>query len=246
MDEGVFFFQDPRNFNDKRDCMCRYTYRGSEADWKSFIMNPERFVFLNRDKRRAFFKELKTRKFDWQQIYSLGKGNIFEDEKTLIRRYDDMGVLCLTANTNPEYMWREYGREGNGFCLGFELENIGAGHALRFNDSEFSESYKSTCGSYVAAHKVNYDDEPFVFNRLVPNGSPFDFFTTKETRWDKEDEWRLMMWTTDLRYPNDRRIHFHKDQLKSIEYGRKIDAEIKDKIKNIIEKKYPTSVSQLW
>lgn len=142
--------------------------------------------------------------------------------KEFYQRFCDIfGVLSLTANPSNDEMWKKYGANHKGFCVGYKKDILkqyvgGAGPVVYTND---------------LPHVVYFKDDGMT--QHIKNV----FF--KEAKWDFEQEYKVhKIW--DHRATNvERSIVIPVEAICEVIVGKNINEHDYNEIKAIVETKYP-------
>jgi hypothetical protein len=94
----------------------------------------------------------------------------------------NMGVLCLTVSNASELMWKEYGREGTGFVIGFDTTHPG---------------FKAMTHPRGVG-RVIYSAEGFPSFLGMLENNPYEPLFRKRPQYSYEQEWRSLRLLKDL------------------------------------------------
>jgi len=139
-----------------------------------------------------------------------------------------LGILCLSESTEPDnlLMWSHYADSHEGFAIEFDAEH------------PFFDQKRSEDDQFRQLNRVTYQSNrpELIFNEV----DNFQNFLVKSTQWEYEQEWRML---TDLSSAdksietNEHSVHLFNlpfSALKSITFGCKASAELKQEIKSIL------------
>lgn len=137
------WFAHPKNLNDPYDIRIPVRFNYDE------IYNPlflEKLKVLGREK--LYWIDPNSREFRVliENRFELIKQNpeaYFEENYLNLRNsyaYDRVGVFSLTENCLDETMWAYYGKNSEGFCIGFDTVGLLRSFPLSFGFAQYNDS----------------------------------------------------------------------------------------------------------
>lgn len=175
---GQVWFSKPEKLNDPFDCAIPFTFNWTDDDLILFY-DSQYNELKNQNKNTTvphhidfFFDNGRP-----NQRYKRFVDNLQKDLSIqLHNRISQLGIACFTEKKDDILMWSNYANSHKGFCI------------------EFDTSY-APFHTLNALQKVVYDSK---YPSLSPvailksKGIPDDVLKTKSTRWEYENEWRLV------------------------------------------------------
>lgn len=220
LENNEFYFSSPQQLNDPKDCYVNFVYKGSEDEFiahmvkKGILVHPTLENWLSNS----------TKTVDGKYLYQ-------KREQT-----NKVRVFCLSGLYNETLMWSHYAESHKGICIEFKTYNVPNGAFL--NSDSLIPHFKN--GNNFIIYKVKYEEEfPKEVNLLNENEweRTSNFIITKNASWEYEDEYRIVLPTSEFNGDN-YTIKFDKRALKSIIFGTNIDKIKIREIYNIIDKNY--------
>jgi len=133
------------------------------------------------------------------------------------------GILCLSGTWDNVLMWAHYANSHKGIITIFQFDRY---HAF-----------------YGKMMKVQYKKGVTYFEIDHPN-SPmkiWESFSTKDTIWEYENEYRVINPPAELHIYDGNGIKpFPRELLKGVIFGYRISPKVRDKIINMVSRYYPT------
>lgn len=214
LEKQVVFFASPAEFNDPFDCKIPIRYDiNPEKQLEDIYFNIIKAVHKNES-------DEKIRTFAKKQVHD---GEV--DPKTFKKNdqvyFDDldkrMGVFSVSEHNNDILMWGHYANSHKGFCLGLDVAEL-----MKSDDIDF-------------IGKVNYSSS---FPIIIPSGNlEHQFEKQIFSKWDKwiyEAEYRFTK-----NHIQNRKIVLSSQCYKEIIFGYQMENKERNKIKNIVLKKFP-------
>lgn len=226
--ERKVWFAKPSSFNDPFDCKIPIRY-DLMSDWEIF----EKYLYESKQKaEHQNWSRQQHRNFakHWTKKTPLrNKIRIKEFQEQSFKDFDSQfGVLSLTANPTNLQMWKLYSAEHSGFCIGFNPRIM-----FRY---------------FGGGGKVKYYDELPIIKPI-----PFHDFETqhiyqaysKLNKWEYEEEYRVSKIFEPFSSFNKRSMVLHKEAIKEVILGAKMNEQHKSEIISIIKNSLShVSVSQ--
>jgi hypothetical protein len=217
------YFSHPDEFNDPFDCKVDYFHKGTRDKWVDFFCQ---FDKMHPVKASNHVKDcLKNGTLKQRKEGIVLKKRIKFDEGNFLR------ACCFSETEKSVLMWSHYTQKHEGICLSFK--SYYAGDYYLPLDSEYALPF----------NKVNYfDDRPKAVNLLDMSNTPeikriiSDFFVTKFTHWQYENEYRLLETMNSLGGKST--VNFQKDALQGIIFGLRVKPDDAQHIKDIVDEYY--------
>jgi hypothetical protein len=202
------FLADPNSFEDEFDCKIPVRYdllSDNEFFEKCFTISKLKFPNLSINDHLENVKKIAN-----QDI----KKKITKNQNFRFRELNSrLGVLSLTANFQNEDMWKKYGDNFKGFCIGFDPEVI-----FQFFDGGGS---------------VNYVDElPIISPTPIHDVLTQNILQTytKLKKWSFEQEYRTYIFDNDPIELKNRQVQLPSEAFKEIILGKKMSKIIENEI----------------
>jgi len=212
------FLASPKTFEDELDCH-----------------NPIRFDLLTKQqinyyfiwyskKNNSGFTRQQHRKFarDWSKKSDINHPKIVKEfmSKSITEYYDHEGILSLTENWNNDKMWKKYGDDGKGICIGYDtkvlFKVLGGGGPVEYCD-KLPIIMPEPFMEFMEAHR----------NRI--------YFKLK--KWGFEEEYRTKIFWEEPASISDRRIQLPVEAFKKVILGDNISESDKVEVISIIKEK---------
>ena len=137
------------------------------------------------------------------------------------QRYEMFGVLCLTKSESNKYLWHQYSRDHNGFCVEFDGKKLAK--ELEFNEMG----------------EVHYHEEPAKttdFTDLYEDQQKRIYH--KKKKYEKEEEFRIIRYSRHRLSIAERNVKFSVDCISRVIIDSEMDEHNKEEIKSLAEGKY--------
>lgn len=159
-----------------------------------------------------------------------------EDMITKARR--DLGLACFSLSKGSDYMWLEYGGEGNGVCIEIDVPD----YTIDLHNVSYVKEKNIPINKILASAIGDRDATEFVFRNML---------CTKTEKWRLEDEVRFVISLPVIERQNKKKHRRERGQKKrpdgvfmniigsvitEVVFGNKIAPETFCKIKTEIEK----------
>jgi hypothetical protein len=215
--ENKIFLSPPREFEDKMDCNVP----------EKFPLKIELYeLFIERSKKEnPRFSRQQHRKYarDWSKKSPLANP---KQLKNLVEKFNEdfnnrFGVCSVTADPYNLNMWKKYGNNSKGICIGFNSEKlfsiVGGGGEIRYVDD---------------LPVIDFVHDDFE-TKHVKN------IMFKEKQWSFEKEYRLHKFWESNANLGDRNIVMPKDCIVEVILGKNISDANKKEITELIQQKHP-------
>lgn len=215
--DNSIFLASPNSFEDIKDCNIVEYFPSSHTDLYNTFLNKSRNI--NPD-----YSEEQHSKFAAKWSVESPLANIDYRDDLLMKlksEFDNrFGVLSLTANPCSDEMWRKYGNDHKGICIGFDTRKL-----------------LSVAGG----------GGPVCYYRVLP---VIDFFNddfrtkhiknimSKEDKWAFEEEYRLhKMWKHNV-HLSDRNISLPKDCIVKVILGSHMSDISRNEVVSVVQSKH--------
>lgn len=182
-------FTQPADLNDARECIVDIQVE-DEANFArrkvegTIARHPDKWIALKNAKGIQFANAFKE-----QEIAKAGNlGEVRDFKKRCLSNLlkqvnNNVGVLSLTSEGDSTHMWREYAKESQGICIGFDTKH------------EFFSNLDKSRRPMNVFRDVRYDYIPTL--AITPeitaaSESDYDWFFAKDEEWGIENEWRML------------------------------------------------------
>ena len=104
---------------------------------------------------------------------------------------EKMGICSLCANSNDKYMWEKYAGNSSGYCIEYDIDNY------EFDKNIFPVIYEDDRQTNIVLTLVNNFIGQLIVSfssgQIQADASHYlRLFTTKYTKWEYQDEWRIL------------------------------------------------------
>lgn len=217
------WFSHPFDLNDPLDVRPEHKFDLSEVEdprWLEMLLDRVAEVHpqlaTDRDRRTAAENQ-------WD-ITRANPSNITDAHKTIQTdrsRFDSYGVFSASTNGLNERLWKEYGEDSTGYCVGFDTVKL-------CKQVQCSYGY------------VTYSDSPFVYSFLNKR-KDIDMIFLKKTSWSHEEEFRFI--TAGIGAHSTRLQSFTPDTVAEVLLGENMSSSSEKELLGHIKSIYPTTVS---
>lgn len=219
--EGVVFFAAPEVFDDKLDCNVPEIFP-SGLDLYSFFYKKslETNCSFSQEQHIQFANH-------WAHHSPLANEEIREHYQEYFRKEfsNTHGILSLCLNPNNDYMWKNYGDNHQGYCVGFEVSEL-ASHCCSGGIVEYCEPIPSI-------DYVNDSLEVQIKKTLF----------SKSKEYSIEEEYRFLIMKLGQHLTDeDRVVKLPNNCFKEIYLGEKMSSSDRNEIMDIIASKYPSTM----
>ncbi|MBN2729749.1 MAG: DUF2971 domain-containing protein [Bacteroidales bacterium] len=215
--ENRIYLSPPRDFEDKMDCNLPEEFPSKNELYDIFLgKSKKKNPTGTRQTHRAFARY-------WSKKSPLANR---QELNRLISEFNDefnerFGILSVTADCSNEDMWKKYGNDSQGICIGFDTEKL--------------------FGVVGGGGEVVYEDKlpviDFINDDFKTKHVKNIFF--KEKSWEYEKEYRLHKFWKDNPSSEDRNIAMPEGCILKVILGKNISEENKNEITKIMNEKYP-------
>jgi hypothetical protein len=140
----------------------------------------------------------------------------------------NLGVCCFSGQPYNPLMWAHYAANHSGFCL--EFKACDPFETKEFNDGSGLHIFRGVeYSSSNSLPKVKLGDFASDQNKAI------SLVTEKGYRWNYEEELRLIIAP---KSDEDRFISYSPEMLTGIYYGKNINSDFKECLRNVISEKY--------
>ncbi len=194
--ENLWYFGSRADFDDKLDCIVPGVVIS-----RQFL---ERLVVS----REGFTTE------SWRSRVDMMASDPDAGDSVAVRVQQDVdhvGMLCLSELDDDSELWRLYGGNGHGVCLGLDMTQV-------VNDDNFGLRGPFQV-SYSDQRKMAWDPRPQGIHRLA---QAEDHLLRKQTAWKYQKEWRFIM-----HKDNEKTVGYHSvpcGALSTLIFGRRLTA----------------------
>jgi hypothetical protein len=197
------FFASPRSFEDPLDCKQTVRYEELTIDEKLGWIEYQ----LKRDNDKWSDITIKSRALKIYEKAPIRNNKTARDitDQNLEKYFDITGVLSLSFNSSSDKMWKKYGDNHKGFCVGFDSQLL------------FEFRIGGT-GAYV-----NYVDElPKIYPEPKMDSHTQTYYQIfhKLKEWEFEEEYRLHIIRDQTLSMEDRRQYAPANAFKEILIGK--------------------------
>ena len=176
--ENVIYYNDPRNFNDKRDCSLNLISL-DEKFLDDLILEEFNKPIYSKYSRNIIKEKLKDKKLKYK---------LFEQFKpeAINKIISNIGVSSFTNTPFEELMWGHYTSNSTGICIEYNLLEL----ILFFNKVEQKATF----------FKVEYRPElkPIRFNKENIFDKSIEWVSVKKDNWRYENEVRSFIHSNNL------------------------------------------------
>ena len=161
-------------------------------------------------------------RMQWQNYYNGAEYRRKRQKEIDDRRYKMFGILCLTQRYNNEYLWWQYSKEHNGFCVEYDYEKL-------FNQLPIG-----------GAGFVVYTETPPSINLF--REKPEDMtntFMRKISKYQREEEYRRIVVSNHILSTKERNISFSIDCIIKVYIDSLMNDSYKRKIYKIADNRFP-------
>ena len=131
------------------------------------------------------------------------------------------GVLCLTKSESNTYLWHQYSKDHNGFCV-------------EFNGKQLAKELK-----FDGMGEVHYHEEPAKVTDLTDSYEDLQkTFYHKKKKYEKEEEFRIITTSRHRLSIAERNEKFSVDCISRVIIDSEMDEHYKEEIKSLAESKY--------
>ena len=223
LENHYLYFSSPQKFNDPFDCKLFLTWEGEPEEVDKWIIK------FMKEKATPLLKYFK--KIDYDPVI------ISQFKEPIDQELQNTLILSLSEVNDSILMWSHYAEDHKGLCLGFRtcIENSVLG--IMFEEDCLKIPVPNVPKGFLRAQSINYSvDMPPPFNPLRDDISAvFKFIFSKHTNWSYERERRIVLSTGIATSP---KLKFRKNTLNQIIFGMRTPDDIKEKIKDLIRRKY--------
>ena len=165
--------------------------------------------------------------------------NIKTQFKTLLlaglEAREKMGICSLADSSSNEELWKNYAKDNTGYCVEYEMEDYEYNNFLfpvDYVEERQTNIMMQLVKSYIGQMITLLSDNQF----QADQSSYLRLFTTKNTIWDYQKEWRLLGdANTKLKAPKIKTIYLGKDASKENEEKiNKLSQEFSFQVKKVL------------
>lgn len=209
LSRGLIRFTQPRHFNDPFEMSPYISAIATEDeicaifDQKHESEIEEQYKKRNRNYRRKISLDEFSKRFPKDEMLPLvlesSKGRALDKAKEQLddAMTNSIGILCLTKKPDNLLMWAHYAKSHTGMVIEFEVTDDFLIKQYESNEKLESVGIKID-EDYRCLKKINYSElRP---NITVSNVKNFDQFLVKSSDWSYEEEWRILMPTSQADY----------------------------------------------
>lgn len=211
--ENLLFFASAESFEDKDDCHPIWTRPTIKECFDHF-----REIFPEKNEPEI----VEIARFHWLEYANTPTEQI----KTILdsidkKRYEMFGVLCLTKSESNTYLWHQYSKDHNGFCV-------------EFNGKQLAKELK-----FDGMGEVHYHEEPAKVTDLTDSYEDLQkTFYHKKKKYEKEEEFRIITTSRHRLSIAERNEKFSVDCISRVIIDSEMDEHYKEEIKSLAESKY--------
>lgn len=212
------FLASPKTFEDELDCHSptRFDLLTKQQIYDYFLWSSKRDnPNFTRQQHRKFARY-------WSKVSDVNHPEIVKQfmDKSVQEYYEHEGILSLTENWNNDEMWKKYGDDGKGICIGYDTKimfrYLGGGGPVEYCDE-----------------LPIVMPEPFMeFAEALRNRVYF-----KLKKWEFEEEYRTKKFWPEPISITDRQIQLPIEAFKKIILGDNISDSDKAEIISIVKEK---------
>ena len=215
LENESFRFSSPRRFNDSMDINPSLINHDFESQHH---IGPEQLQDLQELKKKFMLNPSKENEFLISQAYF----------SMLNNKYNILKISCFSLNGDSEFLWNEYGENGEGVVLTFYPDL----HNDVFLDKR--EYFFSGIVNYVSEYpsiKYQSDLKSEIYSKWI--------FTKLKKKYSWEEEFRIGYYKNDIQLTKEDYIDIQFDPrfIREIKFGRNIKLESKNSIRELIKAK---------
>lgn len=164
--------------------------------------------------------------------------NIKSQFKTLLlaglEAREKMGICSLADSPNNEELWKNYAKDSTGYCVEYEMEDYEYNNFLFPVD--YVEERQTNLVMQLVKSFIGQMITQFSHDQLQADKSSYlRLFTTKNTIWDYQKEWRLL---------GDANTKLKGPKIKTIYLGKNVSKENEEKI-NVLSHEFSFQVKKV-
>lgn len=216
--EREVFLASPKTFEDEFDCQspARFDLLTKQQIYDYFMWSSK--------KDNPNFTRQQHRKFAryWSKVSDVNHPDIVKKfmDKSIEEYHEHEGILSLTENWNNEEMWKKYGDDGRGICIGYDtkimFKHLGGGGPVEYCDE-----------LPIVMPEPFMEFEETLRNRVY----------TKLRKWEFEEEYRTKKFWPQIASISDRQIQLPIEAFKKIILGDNISETDEVEITAIVREK---------